>query len=594
VSARSSLLVVLFLAACGAAGAPTDAGPSATGSDAASDSPAADRPAGSGGMGAVDAPSSDGVAPSACPGGCPASQVCCSGALPCAGLCVLDCRTTDCYYGLVCDTGTGVCHTPSGTGGMGGGPTDGPRDSGSTSGTGGAPGGPLKCGFAVCSTGQLCCSSPRACAGMCVPDCRIGAASCPGGWTCSPSSGYCEMGGGMGGMGGMPMGGAPMGGMPMGGMPMGGMPMGGMGGMAMGGMGGSSGGGVTCGSTTCQQGSVCCQAPLGCANMCVPDCRTGGSCPGGLTCNSSTGVCSPAGSSGTGGMGGMGGMAMGGMGGSSTGGAGGSSGSVVGSCDPQTATGSGCTLTANTSTVSTNANGCALLARDTSGCAACRTGLGLSGFWLKFSCRVGISVVSSGGQSYVRLVTDDQPDYQTDYFASGNACYLSVGTKLNPNRLVAKTVTMDVATTPNTTATYIPGTIGMALNGVMLFSNIAAPGDDIYQEAQTFDRCQGHPTPTSTYHYHSEPYSISYNDSAFIGVLRDGVPLYGRRDMDGSLPTLDSHGGHTGTTPDSATPVYHYHVNLQVSTSGSSAGSSQWFLTTGTLRGSTASCSGCD
>ena len=44
---------------------------------------------------------------------------------------------------------------------------------------------------------------------------------------------------------------------------------------------------------TCSQGMVCCEAPLGCAGQCVPDCRNGGSCPNGLSCNQSTGVCSP-------------------------------------------------------------------------------------------------------------------------------------------------------------------------------------------------------------------------------------------------------------------------------------------------------------
>jgi hypothetical protein len=98
------------------------------------------------------------------------------------------------------------------------------------------------------------------------------------------------------------------------------------------------------------------------------------------------------------------------------------------------------------------------------------------------------------------------------------------------------------------------------------------------------------------YHYHSEPYSISYNDSNFIGVFRDGYPLYGRKDMDGSTPTVDAYGGHTTVTADSpSTPVYHYHLNLQTSTASTSAGKQEWFLTTGTWRGSaTGSCTGCN
>ena len=38
-------------------------------------------------------------------------------------------------------------------------------------------------------------------------------------------------------------------------------------------------------------------------------------------------------------------------------------------------------------------------------------------------------------------------------------------------------------------------------------------------------------------------------------------------------------------TADSATPVYHYHANLQTSMSGATSGQMQWFLTTGTYEG---------
>jgi hypothetical protein len=99
---------------------------------------------------------------------------------------------------------------------------------------------------------------------------------------------------------------------------------------------------------------------------------------------------------------------------------------------------------------------------------------------------------------------------------------------------------------------------------------------------------------SGAYHNHAEPLSVSYDDSRFIGVMRDGYPLYGRHDMDGSIPTLDSTGGHTGTTADSpSTPVFHYHVNQQTSTASTSAGETQWFLTTGTFHGTPGACSGC-
>ena len=137
--------------------------------------------------------------------------------------------------------------------------------------------------------------------------------------------------------------------------------------------------------------------------------------------------------------------------------------------------------------------------------------------------------------------------------------------------------------------------IGLTISGVPIFGNFAAPGDDIYRESMTFDRCGAHPENTGNYHYHAEPYAISYNDSNFVGVMRDGFPIYGRLDKDGSKPTVDAYGGHTGTTPDSpGTPVYHYHVNEQTSTSPGTQGQKQWFLTTGQFRGTPAPCTTCN
>jgi hypothetical protein len=124
------------------------------------------------------------------------------------------------------------------------------------------------------------------------------------------------------------------------------------------------------------------------------------------------------------------------------------------------------------------------------------------------------------------------------------------------------------------------------VNGVAIFGNFAAPGDDIFTEAETFDRCAGHPQQAGQYHYHSEPYAISYDDDRFVGVLADGYPVYGRRDVDGSIPEVDEDGGHMGTTPDSPdTAVYHYHVHEETSATPGTAGQKQWFITTGQYHG---------
>jgi hypothetical protein len=254
-----------------------------------------------------------------------------------------------------------------------------------------------------------------------------------------------------------------------------------------------------------------------------------------------------------------------------------------------------CALTEGTTPTGTvHPNGCAVLSRDTSGCDAARAAAGLGGYWLRFSCRVTLTPTVGG----VSAQADGQPDYRSNYFPTGDACYEAyTGGIQNPNLIAAQQYTLTFPASPDTTPQSMMGTavVGLALNGVPIFGNFAAPGDDIFAEAQTFDRCGAHPQNTGKYHYHSEPYAISYDDWSFIGVMRDGYPIYGRKDPDGSLPTLDAYGGHTGVTVDSpSTAVYHYHVNEQTSTNPGTLGQKQWFLTTGTFRGTPGACTGCN
>ena len=253
-----------------------------------------------------------------------------------------------------------------------------------------------------------------------------------------------------------------------------------------------------------------------------------------------------------------------------------------------------CSWTDNTTATTTlNSYGCPLLTRDVSSCKASREAQGLSGFWLKFSCNV--TLTKSG--SNVTIATKSIPDYKSFYYTSTDICYeafTSTTRKANPNGIAAQTISMVVpyAPTAATTATATPdGAIGIAVNGVAIFDNEAAPGDDIYKEELTFDKCDGHPEVTGKYHYHSEPGSISNTDSVFVGVLRDGFPVYGRNEYaTGTTATgLDNYGGKTGTTVDSpTTAVYHYQTNLQ--TNGTA---SVYFLTKGYYTGTPGTCTGC-
>jgi hypothetical protein len=252
----------------------------------------------------------------------------------------------------------------------------------------------------------------------------------------------------------------------------------------------------------------------------------------------------------------------------------------------------GCTLTANTTATGEVApTGCALLDRDTGACEGERTAAGLSGYWLDFSCRV--QLISAGGS--IQAVADGLPDYMSNYFPTSDVCWEEYDEGQNPNRIAVQSYTLTFPTAPDmTSGDMMPAVVGLAVNGVPIYDNRAAPGDDIYEEALTFDRCAAHPQMAGAYHYHSEPFSISYDDDRFIGVMRDGYPIYGRRDMDGTMPALDEFGGHTGATPHSpTTPVYHYHVNEQTSTNAGTLGEKQWFLTTGMYRGTPGTCTGC-
>lgn len=241
-------------------------------------------------------------------------------------------------------------------------------------------------------------------------------------------------------------------------------------------------------------------------------------------------------------------------------------GGAAGTSDSASTGGGTCTYTDNTTETGTaNSLGCKVRTRDTSSCQASRIAQGLSGFWLDFSCAV--TLTKSGASVY--LSSKGVPDHMSYYFGSSHACYESFnstgGRSPNPGTISVLSINMEVPFAPaekTPTKTDIPmGGIGLAVNGVLIFNNKASPSDNIYDEVETFDSCEGHPAVTH-YHYHIEPAAISNNDFALIGVLRDGFPVYGKKDADGNVPNdLDSYGGHEGPLPsDTGTTMYHYHL----------------------------------
>ena len=175
--------------------------------------------------------------------------------------------------------------------------------------------------------------------------------------------------------------------------------------------------------------------------------------------------------------------------------------------------------------------------------------------------------VAEGGTTIV-LRSRGVPDHVTPYWGTGNALYEAqlAGQRLTPGVIGEQTFVMTIPVSPAEAATKEAtslGPIGMALNGVAIYND--REGGNVPVDSgtlMTFDRAGAHVGPGAVYHYHFDGDFTSYDDATLIGFLRDGFPIYGRRDSDGSYPSnLDSNGGHVGTTADFATAIYHYHTS---------------------------------
>ena len=131
------------------------------------------------------------------------------------------------------------------------------------------------------------------------------------------------------------------------------------------------------------------------------------------------------------------------------------------------------------------------------------------------------------------------------------------------------------------------GGIGLMISGPALFNategengKVPALSDNVSyaftdstgnaRTAKFIDSCNGHPTPNlngSTYHYHglsscvTAQVDVAGGPSHLIGVAADGFPIYGGRDINGKVITvdqLDTCNGITSATPEFPNGVYHY------------------------------------
>ena len=168
------------------------------------------------------------------------------------------------------------------------------------------------------------------------------------------------------------------------------------------------------------------------------------------------------------------------------------------------------------------------------------------------------------------------PDHKTPYWGEGHEMYEEFPGSNHANMnttMIAFTYVMTVPAQPAEASAKEQtelGAVGMALNGVPIYNDYEGGG--VLQENAwgTFDASGAHPGPREDYHYHAEGAYLTVDDANLIGFLRDGFPVYGRKDMDGSYPDdLDDNGGHEGVTADFSEAIYHYHVSNEVySTSG--------------------------
>lgn len=185
-----------------------------------------------------------------------------------------------------------------------------------------------------------------------------------------------------------------------------------------------------------------------------------------------------------------------------------------------------------------------------------------------FSSNYKTAVSLSTDGTSLTLKSNGTPDHVTPYWGVGHALYeeQTTGQTVNPGNLQSQVFVMTIPLNPLAASTKEEtslGPIGMALNGVAIYND--REGGNVPVDSGTlksFDRAGAHSGPGGLYHYHFNGDFTSDDDAKLIGWLRDGFPIYGRQDKDGTYPsTLDANGGHIGATAEYPNGIYHYHCS---------------------------------
>ncbi len=206
-----------------------------------------------------------------------------------------------------------------------------------------------------------------------------------------------------------------------------------------------------------------------------------------------------------------------------------------------------------------------------------------------------VTVILSDDGTQINIETTGFPDHTSIYWETDNALYIDEPgvTKTTQDTYIGggqgEAASFTVDATPNLTGASVTtqlNTIGIAVSGASIFNDQEGMGD-LDQAAGSLDWAGAHKGP-GVYHYHLEPTPITSDDDSLVGILLDGVFIYGRQcSSTGTNPTdLDASGGHTSTTQyTNGVEEYHYHIINEVYPASNYAYAPAYVLFAGPFQG---------
>jgi len=158
-----------------------------------------------------------------------------------------------------------------------------------------------------------------------------------------------------------------------------------------------------------------------------------------------------------------------------------------------------------------------------------------------------VTAILSGDGTQVYIETTGFPNHSSIYWQTDNPLYLdetaadvvktTQNTFIGGGQVEASSFTVDA--TPDLTGGTVTtqlGTIGIAVSGSAIFNDQEGMGD-LDGAAGSLDWAGAHKGP-GVYHYHLEPTPITSDDDSLVGILLDGVFIYGRQcSSTGTNPT---------------------------------------------------------